>query len=84
MGGDQNAWASEVHHNGFKVVESIISRTAGNCCFGDDVTLADICLVPQLYNAARFSLDMTEYPTIVRVSEVLKALPVFEAAHPDN
>jgi len=49
---------------------------------GDEVTFADLCIVPQVYNATRFGVDMKAYPNITRVNEALSELPAFQAAHP--
>ena len=53
-------------------------------CYGDTVTLADICLVPQVYNARRLALDFTALPRISAIAQRLEALPAFAAAHPDR
>ena len=57
---------------------------AGAFCHGDAVTMADICLVPQVYNAARVGLDVASWPTIARVMARLDAIPAVQAAHPDK
>ncbi|SCA55507.1 putative maleylacetoacetate isomerase [Candidatus Terasakiella magnetica] len=53
-------------------------------CFGDTPTLADICLVPQVYNAHRFKVDMTPYPKIARINETCLKLEAFQKAVPEN
>jgi glutathione S-transferase len=55
----------------------------GRFCFGDAPTLADCCLVPQVYNAVRFRLDMARWPKIRAVAEACDALPAFAAARPE-
>jgi len=57
---------------------------AGAFLFGDTPTIADVCLVPQLYNARRFNIPITPYPTLRRADETASALPAFAAAHPDR
>lgn len=69
---------------GFQGLEPLLARTAGTYACGDQVSLADLFLVPQHYNAVRFQIDMTRFPTIQRVCEAAKALPAFEAAAPAN
>ena len=54
----------------------------GLCCHGDTPTLADCCLVPQVFNARRFGLDLASYPTVRRISEHCEGLAPFQAAHP--
>lgn len=56
----------------------------GTYCHGDSVTLADVCLVPQVYNAERFKVDMTPYPTIARIHAACQELPAFADAAPEN
>lgn len=65
------------------VYEKIVQETAGRYSVGDQVTLADLVLVPQLYNARRFNVDLSALPTVVRIEEALLQLPAFQAAHPD-
>lgn len=51
-------------------------------CFGSEPTLADICLVPQMFNARRFHCDLSPYPTLVRIDQHCQSLPAFRAAFP--
>jgi glutathione S-transferase len=60
------------------------SPETGRFCHGDNVTMADICLVPQVINARNFDLDMTAFPTLRRISDAALALPEFERAMPSN
>jgi maleylacetoacetate isomerase len=78
------AWGHDVIDQGFEVLERLLKASAGKYCVGDRITAADLCLVPQVYNARRFKVDMDKYPTIVRVDAALSALPTFAAAHPDT
>ena len=55
----------------------------GRHCHGDAPTLADVCLVPQVYNARRWQLDLAPYPTIVNIDATCRALPAFQAAAPE-
>lgn len=56
----------------------------GPYCYGDSVTLADICLVPQLYNARRWEVDLAPLPRLLRIDAHLRANPAFAQAHPDH
>jgi len=56
----------------------------GRFCHGDSVTLADVCLVPQMYNARRFGCDVEPYPTLQRIEEACLALPAFADALPER
>jgi maleylpyruvate isomerase len=83
-GQDQAAldrWMTHWIAEGFTVLEA----TAGApYLFGDRVTMADLCLVPQFYNARRFGIDLSAYPGLGAVERNLLELPAFAAAHPDK
>jgi maleylacetoacetate isomerase len=76
------AWARHWIEHGFAVLEAQASRT-GSYLFGDTVTLADVCLVPQLYNARRVFTDLTKYPRLLAIEQHLDALPAFHGARPE-
>jgi maleylacetoacetate isomerase len=69
---------------GLAALEEMARPHAGAFLFGDLPTLADICLVPQIYNARRFSVPLTDFPTLRRVDETASAHAAFAAAHPDR
>lgn len=77
-------WYRHWMREGFDALEALAAPRAGRFLFGDSVTLADICLVPQMYNARRFELDLAPYPTLVRADGEATALDAFAAAHPDR
>lgn len=81
---DKLAWSHHWMNLGFAAIEKQLQSSAGDFCFGDEVTMADICLVPQVYNANRFKLDMSAFPNIVRVVDNCNKLPAFIAALPEN
>ena len=83
-GDARNAWARHWMALGFATLEQHLANDAatGLCCHGDTPTLADCCVVPQVFNARRFELDLAPYPTLVRIAEHCEALPAFIAAHP--
>lgn len=83
LGGSRKDWGQFHIQRGFEALEAMASRHAGRYMVGDAVTVADLCLVPQMYNARRFGLELGDMPTLVRVDEALSALPAFQAAHPD-
>lgn len=74
-------WVTE----GFRGLEEQVKQhsTAQRYCFGDSVSLADVCLVPQVYNARRFHVDFTPFPTLVAISTHLESLPAFAGARPE-
>ena len=84
LGGDKMQWAKDTITNGFKSLEFILRTTSQEFCFGNQLTMADICLVPQVYNAARFSVDMSEFPLIQANHDRLVQRQEFIDAHPDK
>lgn len=87
LGLDQAArddWYRHWVREGFHGLEALAAPRAGRFLFGDSVTLADICLVPQMFNARRFDVDLAPYPTLVRCDAAAAALTPFAAAHPDR
>lgn len=79
-------WYHHWIHEGFRPIEQILKNHAADTgfCLGDQVSLADICLVPQVYNARRFELDLTPYPRIVAIEQHCLTLAAFERARPEN
>lgn len=80
----KNTWYRHWIDTGFRGLEEKLSQTAGEFSVGNRLSLVDVCLVPQVYNAERFNLDMSCYPTLQRVAETLRALPAFVKAAPEN
>jgi maleylpyruvate isomerase len=78
------AWQRHWISLGFAAIETLLagSRQTGRYCHGDIPTLADICLIPQLANARRVNLDLSPYPTILRIEQRALAHPAFAAALP--
>ncbi|TWX73275.1 maleylacetoacetate isomerase [Colwellia sp. C1TZA3] len=81
---DKLIWSHHWMKVGFSAVEQQLTVNSGKYCFGDNITMADICLVPQVYNAYRFNLNMSEYPNICRVAENCNQHAAFIAALPEN
>ena len=77
-------WIRHWMQLGLATFEAHLARDAatGKFCHGDTPTMADCCLVPQVFNAERFEVDLTPYPNIVRIWGNCAALPAFQAAHP--
>lgn len=73
-------WISE----GLPALEAMAAPKAGKFLFGDGPSGADVCLVPQLYNARRFNVPLDDYPTLLRAEENANKLDAFAAAHPDR
>jgi maleylpyruvate isomerase len=78
------AWYAHWVSTGFAALERRLAEEpgTGRFCHGDRPTLADIALVPQVSNARRFAVDLTPYPTIVRIDATCRELPAFQRAEP--
>ena len=84
LGGDRKAYGADVISRGLDAMERLATRLESTgFLFGEAPSVAEICLVPQLYNARRFGVDLGRYPRLVAADEACAALPAFQAAHPD-
>ena len=79
-----DAWYAHWITEGFTALEAMAAPRAGAFLFGDAPTIADICLVPQMYNARRFEVPVDAYPTLVRADENANRMEAFGQAHPDR
>ena len=79
-------WYAHWISKGFEGIEAMLAghRDTGSFCHKDTPGLADICLVPQVFNANRFDCDLTRFPTILRINEKCMALDAFQKAQPAN
>ncbi|ROT67146.1 hypothetical protein C7M84_014790 [Penaeus vannamei] len=84
IGETKMEWGHFYIQKGFVALEQVLANSAGKYCVGDEVTIADCCLVPQVYNANRFKVDMAAFPVISRVHDALMSLDAFKAAHPSQ
>jgi len=78
----RHAWYRHWVSEGFAALEVQLAAAPGPYCFGEHVTLADVCLLPQVFNAQRFEVDMTAYPRLAAIAAALADLPAFADAHP--
>jgi len=82
----RDAWYAKWVHEGFRAAEivAVKNAAAGPFVFGESVTLADTCLIPQIYNARRFNVPLDDYPRLVAIDEHCASLPTFADAIPEN
>lgn len=80
------AWSRHWIETGFEAYEAMVAsdRRTGAFSHGDRPTMADLCLVPQIFNAGRFKVDMARYPTLKRIFDNCMKQPAFEAAQPSK
>lgn len=85
LGHDQqtvNTWYTHWISEGFAAIDQVIG--SDGYCFGGAVTLADACLVPQIFNAHRFNVDLSPYPNVAKVEAVCGGMEAFTKAHPSQ
>jgi maleylacetoacetate isomerase/maleylpyruvate isomerase len=80
----RNEWIHRWMHEGFAALEPMVAAHGAGFAFGSAPTLADCCLVPQLYSAERYEVDVSAYPALRAVGAACAAHPAFQAAHPDR
>lgn len=83
---ERERWARTWIERGFAALEELLADnpSTGAFCEGDVPSIADCCLVPQVYNARRFEVDLTPYPTILRINDTCLEMPEFDAARPER
>lgn len=82
---DMKGWMQPWIADGLRAVEAMLAAgPGGDFCHGDRPGLADLCLLPQVYNARRWEVDLTPLPRIAAIVAALEALPAVAAAHPDR
>ncbi len=77
-------WSRHWIEAGLAALEAFAARHGGNCLWHDDITMADLCLLPQLYNSRRVGVDLADFPRLVAVESRLCAEPFVVRAHPDQ
>ena len=80
----REAWSQRWIVDGFTALEPMVARHGQGFAFGDQPTIADCCLIPQVYSAGRYNVDLTPFPAIRAVADHAAQHPAFIAAQPDN
>ncbi|MDC8011081.1 maleylacetoacetate isomerase [Tahibacter soli] len=82
---ERERWSRHWIVEGFRAFEELLAEnpSTGQFCEGDDPSLADVCLIPQVYNARRWDVDLSPFPTIQRIDEHCRKLPAFADARPE-
>jgi len=83
-GVDRKAWGQRVIHDGLVALQQLAAPHAGSFLLGDEPSVADLCLVPQLYNARRFEVDLSDLTLLCEVEARCAELDAFARAHPDR
>jgi maleylacetoacetate isomerase len=79
-----NEWYFNWLEKGFNALETLLAAKKGPFALGDTLTIADVCLIPQISNAFRFGFSMDAYPRLLDINEHCLTLPFFEKAKPEN
>ncbi|MFT3697108.1 MAG: maleylacetoacetate isomerase [Kofleriaceae bacterium] len=80
---DVSAWAQRYITAGLTAFAAEADKSAGKFCVGDHITLADICLVPQMFSSRRFGVDVAKFPRLLEIEQRCLELPAFSNAAPD-
>ena len=80
----QKAWGARWIEEGFAALEPMVARHGGGFAFGATPTLADCCLIPQIWSSSRFGVDMAAFPALAAVAERAASHPAFVSAHPER
>ncbi|MFO1297302.1 MAG: maleylacetoacetate isomerase [Rubrivivax sp.] len=80
---DKNRWYKHWVETGLEVVERQLAPAPATYCHGDTPTMADCCLVPQVFNAKRFDCRLDHVPNVMRVFDACMKLPAFERTRPE-
>jgi maleylacetoacetate isomerase len=78
-------WGHFWIQKGLRAVEVLVAKSGGKYCVGDEITMADCCLIPQVFNATvRFAVDMEQFPNINRIVRNLELIDAVSSARPQN
>ncbi|MBV2169158.1 MAG: maleylacetoacetate isomerase [Bdellovibrio sp.] len=78
----KEAWVQHWAAQGLETLETTLKEFSGTYSFGDQITMADLFLIPQLLTCTRFNVDISKYPTLIKINENCLKLEAFQKAHP--
>jgi maleylacetoacetate isomerase len=81
---EQKKWSKHFIREGLCTYEKLSRTSAGSFSVGDQLSIADLCLLPQLYNAERYHVDYADLSTVLRIERTCQTLPAFRDSHPDQ
>lgn len=81
---DKTLWAKHWIAKGLTACEVFLKTRAKSFCFGEELSLADLFLIPQIYNANRFNIEMEQFPLLKKINELCLTIPAFQKALPEN
>lgn len=84
LGGDDVALARRFIEKGLRAYQTVAADVAGAYSVGDSPSMADACLIPQLYSARSLNVDVSQFPLLLRIEQNCNERPGFQAAHPDK
>ncbi len=81
-----NNWYCHWISEGLNAIEKLLQKrtTQTSYCYGEQPTIADLCLIPQIYNAKRFNCDLSQYPIVLSINTLCNELVAFKHAAPEN
>jgi maleylpyruvate isomerase len=81
---EPKSWLQHFLSLGMEALEKMVAKTKGRFCVGDQVTFADLCLVPQMESSRRFEVSVDRYPLLLEIEKACQALPAFVTTHPNR
>ena len=84
LGGDEKIWLKDIIHKGMVALEEAAATSAGQFFVGDEVTFADVCLVPQMYSARRYEVALDAFPKLVEIDARCMKLSAFANSVPER
>lgn len=84
LGVDKQSYAKDLITQKYNKLEQFLRPISGKYCIGDSITIADVCLIPQTYNAVRYGVEIDNFPTIKKIVDNLEKIEAFKIAHPSN